>query len=64
MFANRTIRFSNRRSNMNPNNIHGEEPIALHAYFGGGSHHPYLRRTTVHDWPLNVFRGTSERDGL
>jgi len=32
------------------------EPIALHAYFGGGFHHPHLRGTTVHDWPLNVFR--------
>src|SRR4029077_15646434 len=33
----------------------GVEPIALHAYFGGVSHHPHLRGTTVHDWPLNVF---------
>ena len=33
----------------------GVEPIALHAYFGGGFHHPHLRGTTVHDWPLNVF---------
>src|SRR6267142_416962 len=31
------------------------EPIALQAYFGGGFHHPHLRGTTVHDWPLNVF---------
>src|SRR5881296_42118 len=37
----------------------GVEPIALHAYFGGGFHHPHLRGTTVHDWPLNVF---SEED--
>jgi hypothetical protein len=33
----------------------GVEPIALQAYFGGGFHHPHLRGTTVHDWPLNVF---------
>ena len=33
----------------------GVEPIALHAYFGGGFLHPHLRGTTVHDWPLNVF---------
>lgn len=37
----------------------GVEPIALQAYFGGGFHHPHLRGTTVHDWPLNVF---SEED--
>jgi hypothetical protein len=30
-------------------------PIALHAYYGGTFHHPHLRGTTVHDWPLNVF---------
>ncbi len=35
----------------------GVEPIALHAYFGGSFHHPHLRGTTVHDWPLNVFSG-------
>jgi hypothetical protein len=33
----------------------GIEPIVLQAYFGGGFHHPHLRGTTVHDWPLNVF---------
>ena len=33
----------------------GVEPIVLQAYFGGGFHHPHLRETTVHDWPLNVF---------
>jgi hypothetical protein len=33
----------------------GVEPIKLQAYFGGGFHHPHLRGTTVHDWPLNVF---------
>jgi hypothetical protein len=33
----------------------GVQPIALQAYFGGGFHHPHLRGTTVHDWPLNVF---------
>lgn len=37
----------------------GIEPIALQAYFGSGFHHPHLRGTTVHDWPLNVF---SEKD--
>jgi hypothetical protein len=35
------------------------QPIVLQAYFGGGFHHPHLRGTTVHDWPLNVF---SEED--
>jgi hypothetical protein len=30
-------------------------PIVLQAYFGSGFHHPHLRGTTVHDWPLNVF---------
>jgi hypothetical protein len=33
----------------------GIEPISLQAYFGGSFHHPHLRGTTVHDWPLNVF---------
>jgi hypothetical protein len=33
----------------------GVEPIALQAYFGGSFHHPHIRGTTVHDWPLNVF---------
>src|SRR5712671_3375348 len=33
----------------------GIDPIMLQAYFGGGFHHPHLRGTTVHDWPLNVF---------
>jgi hypothetical protein len=33
----------------------GIEPIVLQAYFGAGFHHPHLRGTTVHDWPLNVF---------
>jgi hypothetical protein len=33
----------------------GVEPIALQAFFGAGFHHPHLRGTTVHDWPLNVF---------
>jgi hypothetical protein len=36
----------------------GVEPIALQAYFGGGFHHPHLRGTTVHDWPLNVCSAT------
>jgi hypothetical protein len=35
----------------------GVQPIALHAYFGSGFHHPHLRGTTVQDWPLNVFSG-------
>ncbi len=30
-------------------------PIVLQAHFGRGFHHPRLRGTTVHDWPLNVF---------
>jgi hypothetical protein len=33
----------------------GVQPVVLQAYFGGGFHHPHLRGTTVHDWPLNVF---------
>jgi hypothetical protein len=33
----------------------GVQPIMLQVYFGGGFHHPHLRGTTVHDWPLNVF---------
>jgi hypothetical protein len=33
----------------------GVHPIVLQAYFGRGFHHPHLRGTTVHDWPLNVF---------
>jgi hypothetical protein len=33
----------------------GIEPIVLQAHFGGGFHHPHIRGTTVHDWPLNVF---------
>jgi len=37
----------------------GLQPIELQAYFGRGFHHPHLRGTTVHDWPLNVF---SEED--
>jgi hypothetical protein len=35
----------------------GVQPIAFHAYFGSGFHHPHLRGTTVQDWPLNVFSG-------
>ncbi|MCW2648157.1 MAG: hypothetical protein QOG98_1775 [Pseudonocardiales bacterium] len=30
-------------------------PIAFYAYFGATFHHPHLRGSTVHDWPLNVF---------
>jgi hypothetical protein len=31
------------------------QPIVLQAHFGRGFHHPHVRGTTVHDWPLNVF---------
>jgi hypothetical protein len=31
--------------------------VVLHAFYGGGFHHPHLRGTTVGDWPLNVFSG-------
>src|SRR5882724_1850331 len=34
----------------------GIEPIVRQADFGGGFHHTRLRGTTVHDWPLNVWR--------
>jgi len=33
----------------------GVQPIVFRAYFGDSFHHPHLRGTTVHDWPLNVF---------
>src|ERR1700682_124701 len=33
--------------------------FVLHASFGGTFHHPHLRGTTVHDWPLTMF---SEED--
>jgi hypothetical protein len=33
----------------------GGQPIMLEAFFGAAFHHPHLRGTTVHDWPLNVF---------
>jgi hypothetical protein len=33
----------------------GIQPIVLQAHFEGGFHHPHLRGTTVHDWPLNVL---------
>jgi hypothetical protein len=33
----------------------GIDPIALRAWFGSGFHHPHLRGSTVHDWPLNVY---------
>jgi len=32
-----------------------QSPRRDQPYFGGGFHHPHLRGTTVHDWPLNVF---------
>jgi hypothetical protein len=28
---------------------------SLRRHFEAGFHHPHLRGTTVHDWPLNVF---------
>jgi hypothetical protein len=31
------------------------QPIVLQAHFGLSFHHPHLRGTTVHAWPLNVF---------
>src|SRR5947208_14017957 len=42
----------------------GIEPIVLQAYFGSGFHHPHLRGTTVHDWPLNVFSQEDAADQL
>jgi hypothetical protein len=33
----------------------GIDPVSLRAWFGGGFHHPHLRGSTVHDWPLNVY---------
>jgi hypothetical protein len=33
----------------------GINPIAIHAFYGSGFHHPHLRGGTVGDWPLNVF---------
>jgi len=42
----------------------GVQPIVLQAYFGGGFHHPHLRGTTVHDWPLNVFSEEDAADQL
>jgi hypothetical protein len=37
----------------------GVPAVSLQANYGVGFHHPHLRGTTVHDWPLNVF---SEED--
>ena len=42
----------------------GVPPIALQAHFGAGFHHPHLRGTTVHDWPLNVFSDEDAADQL
>jgi hypothetical protein len=39
----------------------GLPPVSLKAWFGREFHHPHLRGTTVHDWPLNVF---DEEDAL
>jgi hypothetical protein len=33
----------------------GIPPVSVRAWFGSGFHHPHLRGSTVHDWPLNVF---------
>jgi hypothetical protein len=33
----------------------GIEPVSIRAWFGASFHHPHLRGTTVHDWPLNVY---------
>lgn len=33
----------------------GIPPVSLVAHYGSAFHHPHLRGTTVHDWPLNVF---------
>jgi hypothetical protein len=30
-------------------------PVTLRAWFGSGFHHPHLRGSTVHDWPLNLY---------
>jgi len=40
------------------------QPVVLRAYFGAGFHHPHLRGTTVHDWPLNVFSDEDAADQL
>ena len=40
------------------------QPIVLQANFGAGFHHPHLRGTTVHDWPLNVFSDEDAADQL
>jgi len=42
----------------------GVQPLVLQAYFGAGFHHPHLRGTTVHDWPLNVFSDEDAADQL
>jgi len=31
------------------------DPVAVHAFYGAGFHHPHLRGSTVGEWPLNVF---------
>ena len=42
----------------------GIPPIVLQAHFGAGFHHPHLRGTTVHDWPLSVFNDEDAADQL
>src|SRR5207302_4695027 len=44
--------------------VAGIPPVVLHAYFGAAFHHPHLRGTTVHDWPLNVFNDKDAADQL
>ncbi|WNV84620.1 hypothetical protein [Umezawaea sp. Da 62-37] len=31
------------------------DPVAVHAFYGAGFHHPHLRGSTLGEWPLNVF---------
>jgi hypothetical protein len=42
----------------------GIQPVSLLAHYGTGFHHPHLRGTTVHDWPLNVFNREQAADML
>ena len=42
----------------------GISPVTIKAWFGSGFHHPHLRGSTVHDWPLNVFDESDARAQL
>jgi hypothetical protein len=42
----------------------GIAPVALRAWFGSGFHHPHLRGSTVHDWPLNLYHESDAHDLL